>query len=89
MNKKQVELRQLAQQILVDEITSTTMKDVRHYWNTHDHIADSLMYSMQARETRKAEDKLWLCISYGIGLFVAGYGLYQFIRFIIEGFTLK
>lgn len=60
MNKKQVELRQLAQQILADEL-----------------------------ETKKAEDKLWLCIAYGIGLFVLGYGLYQFIRFIVEGFTLK
>jgi hypothetical protein len=67
--------------------------------NNHQDLVDATMYSMRSQiahdnfiselETRKAEDKLWMMIVTCLGLFVAGYGLYQFIRFIVEGFTLK
>jgi len=55
----------------------------------HDNLVNQILEDSETeKQLWKQQDKLCWIIVWCLAIFVAGYGLYQFIRFIVEGFTL-
>ena len=72
----------ISKQNLVDDImTDSTIPNCERY-DYEEYELQQIARDFLDKE-REQSDKLWLYLSYGLGLFIVGYMAYHFIRFLI------